>query len=252
MTEQFPEPESQDILEPGEYARRIEAYLCRKNDGHLIRVVGPAFARVCRWAEQGVPLKVAMRGIDRRFERYYAGGERRRPLRIEFCEADVLDAFDAWRRAVGMPSSAADAQGGGDERVEVSHEERRTSVPAHLQRLQLRISGLLTSARLPEPLRACLDRTVRELDTLAQSARAFRGETRNAALEALRRLDEQLMDTALASVDDAVRGDAEREAGAELRPFEGRLQDHAWRQAMARATRQALREKLGLPTLTIE
>ena len=44
-----------------EYCREIETYLCRKNDGHLIRVVGPSFELVSGWAAQGVPLKVALR-----------------------------------------------------------------------------------------------------------------------------------------------------------------------------------------------
>ena len=54
-----------------DYCRHIEAYLCRKNDGHLIRIVGPAFDVVSRWEAQGVPLNVACAGIDRYFERYY-------------------------------------------------------------------------------------------------------------------------------------------------------------------------------------
>ena len=87
---------------------RDRSYLCRKNEGHLIRIVGPAFEQVCGWAEQGVPLKVAFRGIDRYCERYYAKGPRRRPVRIEFCEADILELFDDWRRAVGV-AAAADA-----------------------------------------------------------------------------------------------------------------------------------------------
>ena len=53
-----------------------------------------------------MPLKVACRGIDRYFERYYAKGPRRRPVRVEFCDADVLDVFDEWRRAVGVPAAA--------------------------------------------------------------------------------------------------------------------------------------------------
>ena len=83
--------------------RQLGAYLCRKNDGHLIRIVGPAFEQVCGWAARGVPAKVAERGIDRYFERYYAKGPRRRPVQIQFCEADVFDVFDEWRRAVGVP-----------------------------------------------------------------------------------------------------------------------------------------------------
>src|SRR5438045_6032193 len=93
--------------ETAEYCREIETYLCRKNDGHLIRVVGPSFEIVSRWAEQGVPLKVAYAGIDRYFERYYRKGPRRRPVKIDFCDADVLDLFDEWRRALGIVSDAA-------------------------------------------------------------------------------------------------------------------------------------------------
>src|SRR5918993_5637438 len=87
---------------PEDYCRQIEAYLCRRNEGHLIRIVGPAFEQVCGWASRGIPIKVAYRGIDRYVERYYAKGPRRRPVRVEFCEADVLDVFDEWRRAVGV------------------------------------------------------------------------------------------------------------------------------------------------------
>ena len=89
-------------MSASDYCREIEAYLCRKNEGHLIRIVGPAFEQVCGWANLGVPLKVAFRGIDQYCERYYAKGPRRRPVRIEFCEADILDLFDAWRRAIGV------------------------------------------------------------------------------------------------------------------------------------------------------
>ena len=97
--------------EAEDYCRAVEAYLCRKNDGHLIRIVGPAFEQVCAWSRRGVPLAIAGRGIDRYFDRYYAKGTRRRPVRVEFCEADVLDVFDEWRRAIGIPSAAV--AGGG-------------------------------------------------------------------------------------------------------------------------------------------
>ena len=60
------------------------------------------FEQVSGWAAQGVPLAVAFRGIDRYCERYYAKGPRRRPVRVEFCEADILELFDDWRRAVGV------------------------------------------------------------------------------------------------------------------------------------------------------
>src|SRR5262249_49462944 len=92
-------PETRVGTEPVEYCREIETYLCRKNDGHLIRVVGPSFEVVSGWEARGVPLKIAFEGIDRYFERYYRSGPRRRPVKIDFCDADVLDVFDEWKRA---------------------------------------------------------------------------------------------------------------------------------------------------------
>ena len=93
-------------MSPAEFCRELEAYLCRKNDGHLIRIVGPVFSTVTGWAEQGIPVKVACRGIDRYFDRVQHK-PRRRPVPIQFCEADILDAFDEWRRALGLSAPAA-------------------------------------------------------------------------------------------------------------------------------------------------
>ena len=52
-------------MDPAEYCRQVETYLCRKNDGHLIRIVGPAFELVSKWETDGVPMKVAFEGIGR-------------------------------------------------------------------------------------------------------------------------------------------------------------------------------------------
>src|SRR5262245_63643198 len=93
---QIPNPKSQEpagsrISDSGSpleanYCRDLESYLCRKNDGHLIRSVGPAVEQVCGWAVRGMPLRRAMRGIDGDFGRYYDKGRRSRPVRIEFRE----------------------------------------------------------------------------------------------------------------------------------------------------------------------
>src|SRR5678815_4934069 len=122
-------------MNPEDYCREVEAYLCRKNEGHLIRIVCPAFEQVCGWATQGVPLKIAFRGIDQYCERYYAKGPRRRPVRIEFCEADILDLFDAWRRAVGV--TAATGSITADEPP-----ARKSPLAAHIERAVARLTTL--------------------------------------------------------------------------------------------------------------
>src|SRR5262245_3374769 len=181
-------------MEPEDYCRAIEAYLCRKNDGHLIRIVGPAFEQVMGWAARGVPLKIACHGIDRYFERYYAKGPRRRPIRIEFCEADVLDAFDEWRRAVGLPNETRVIPGDVNSEGSEEAQRRRESLPAHLDRVIVRLTSL--RAGDARALDVTLDGIVRELDVSRAEAKTLRGEARRALIDRLRALDEELLTAA--------------------------------------------------------
>lgn len=235
-------------MEPGDYARELEAYLCKKNDGHLIRIAGPAFEQVCRWAGRGVPLKVAFEGIDRYFERYYAKGPRRRPIRIEFCEADVLDVFDEWRRAVGIAaagvsdSEAADVEGTG---------RRRAGLQTHIDRVLARLISLRGGAGVPPAFDAALADAMSRLDAMRAGARGARGSERARILELLETIDRELVDAGRAAASDEVRVALAREAGAELAPFSGRMTPEAYRQAHDACVVRLLRERLRLPEIRL-
>lgn len=227
--------------EPAHYCREIETYLCQKNDGHLIRVVGPSFDMVSRWAVDGVPLKIALRGIDRYFERYYRKGPRRRPVRIDFCEADVLDVFDEWRRATGLP-----AVDGGVER-----EPRQTSLPAHLERVVLRLTDARVHGALgvdPEVFDNLIERVSREFDT-ARGAGGVRGEARRALVGRLAALDAELLNMTRAALDETTRRSFEKEADNELAGFHDRLPEDAYRRAQRAVVDRLARERSGLPTI---
>jgi len=227
--------------EPVEYCREIETYLCRKNDGHLIRITGPSFDLVTAWAAQGVPLKVAFRGIDRYFERYYAKGPRRRPVRIDFCEADVLDTFDEWRRATGLTAAGEDRSADGE--GPAGH--RGPSLPVHLERVLRRLTSARATGRLDAGCDDLLDRVARELD----AARGVRGAKRQALVERLAALDRELLDAARASLDDASRTALGREADEELAGFRSGMSPEAFARAREAAIDRLVRDLAGLPTI---
>jgi hypothetical protein len=251
-------------MEPSDYCREIEAYLCRKNDGHLIRIVGPSFERVSGWAGRGVPLKVAFRGIDRCFERYYVRGPRRRPVRIDFCEADVLDVFDEWRRAVGIASGGIgeriDATGPGAAPGDQSGEEdeaagrgrARTSLPAHLDRVIARLTQILAGGRPPAGLDAELDRLARELDRARAGAKSLRGEPRAALIARLAALDRDLIDAARHCSPPDLIAALRAEAEAEMVPFRARMPPDACLRVIDASLDHLLRERLGLPVVAYE
>lgn len=229
-----------------EFCRQVEAYLCRKNDGHLIRIVGPAFEQVCGWAEKGVPLNVAMRGIDRYFERYYAKGPRRRPIRIEFCEPDVLDVFDEWRRALGITAG----DGSVATQASPSQERRHESLPAHLERVVARLTAL--RAGQDRSLDATLDEIVYEVDLARAGAKGARGDARQTLIERLRALDRRLLEAAHAQCDAQTMDALTAEADADLAPFRGRMAPETYEQSRRAAIERLLRERRKLPIVAFE
>ena len=233
------------MSEPGEYARQVERYLCQKNRGHLVRVVGPAFEMVCGWATTGVPLKIALRGIDRCCERLEARGPRRRPVRIEFCEADVLDAFDDWRRAVGVAASAGEEQA-------TEPEHKKPALSAHIERAIARLAHARGTGKAQSPLHGRIEQLIRELETLAPSAARVRGEARATVVATLARLDMELVEAAVAQLEDGRRSKLREEAGGELAPFGSRMPADAKARALEAAFERLAREAAGLPDLRYE
>lgn len=236
-------------LTPEVYCRQIEAYLCRKNEGHLVRIVGPAFEQVCGWAERGVPLKVAQRGIDRYFDRYYARGPRRRPIRIEFCEADVMDVFDEWRRAVGVPAPAGRANPDTEETDE-DGPSRRSSLPAHLDRVIARLTSL--RAGEDRSLDPVFDSIVRELDAARATAKGLRGDARAAFVERLRALDTAMMTAARERCGAAMLEELGADAEAELAPFRERMPADAYERSRVACVERSIRERLRLPVIAFD
>ena len=233
------------MTEPGEYARQVERYLCQKNRGHLVRVVGPAFERVCGWATTGVPLKIALRGIDRCCERLEARGPLRRPVRIEFCEADVLDAFDDWRRAVGVAASAGEDQA-------IEPEPRKPALRAHIERAIARLAHARGTGKAQSPLHGRIEQLIRELEALALSAARVRGEARATVVATLARLDMELVEAAVVELEDGRRSKLREEAGEELAPFGSRMPAEAKARALEAAFERLAREAAGLPDLRYE
>ena len=260
----------------GEYCRAIEAYLCRENGGHLVRIVGPAFQVVAGWYAAGIPFAVVKQGVDRTLarDRAKATGGTRRPVRVEFCEADVQDAFAAWKRAVGvgMAGAGPGAPDAGDGPVPATGAATASSDPAaeagpaprpargpslasHVDRAMQRLTqALLDLARFgPEEaaaVRAAMETALGILDRLQGDARGARGEARAALLATLAAADDALAAALIATLPAPVASDLTRTARAELAPFAGRMAAPDLAVAERAALARLVRERYRAPELT--
>jgi len=206
--------------------------------------VGPSFDCVRGWAAQGVPLSIACLGIDRYFERYYAKGGRRRPVRVEFCDADVMDAFDGWRHALGVPEVAAGGPSG------TPAARRGPSLGAHLARTIARLSVLRSSTS--PGLAALADPVIAELDALQGTASGLRGEARNAVLTRLAAIDAALTTGARQLCDADTLAALERAADDELAIFRARMPPPVYAEARVRAVDRLVRQRFELPVIAFD
>jgi hypothetical protein len=230
---------------PDEYCREVESYLCRKNDGHLIRIVGPSFERVCSWAAQGIPFKIACEGIDRYFVRYYAKPGRRRPVQIDFCENDVLEAFDAWRRAVGVRLPGTD-----QEVADATAKQRKHSLPEHLDRVCERITNRRAGLNpLPPDYDRALEEVTNEVAIFRDLPSPIRGDTRDRVITRLVELDRMMLNVARVHVDPVALQDMTDEAVEQLRPFRERMPEQTYERALQAAVDNLLRDREKLPVV---
>lgn len=234
-----------------DYCRQVEAHLTRVNGGHLVRVVGPGFALVKQWADEGVPLSVVFKGIEQKAERHTQGASRR-PLRIEFCEADVRELFEAWRRATGI--SAADpagpdgpARGGADP----AGTSRRASPSKAIDRAIERLGRLAGRLELPDEFRGAVSHAIERLSAVREGLARTRGTARDPWLAQLGPIDQDLMARARRVVDAAVVRGLTEQAERELAPYRDRLAPEAWQRAVSVTVDRGVRAHLGLPTLEL-
>lgn len=245
------------------YCRAVEAHLCRRNDGHLIRLTGPAFMLVREWALRGIPLRIVEAGIDRRVERAARREPlRRRPMRLEFCEAEVLEAFEAWRRAVGVPEAGgalattdatAEATAAGDPDIpRTPTGGRRASLATHIERALARLTVQRGSASQAQVLDAAIGRTVTALDGLLAEARRARGEARDRVIAHLRELDAGLAADVRVAMPPELQQRVRAQVEHDLAPFRARMEAGAYAAAVEAAEDRVWREQLGLPRLAFD
>jgi hypothetical protein len=236
----------QPAVEPGVYCRQVEDYLTRANGGHLVRIVGPGFDIVRQWAAEGIPLSVVFRGIDGKVARHQAG-RAHRPVRIEFCEADVREVYDSWRRAVGL--GGRDAPPAADGGAVTAPERRRPSLAKYLDRAIERIGWATGRLDLPEALRDALGQWLEELVALREAAKQARGQARDELARRLAPLDRRVRAVAREAASADLMDDLRREAERDLEPFRSRLSGEMWERAVDATIDRLVRDRFGLPVL---
>ena len=245
------------------YFTEIEDAFIRRRAKHLL--LSPMdWALIESWKEMGVPLHVALRGVEKAFDSFESRPRRRSVKSLLYCQEEVEAQFAEWRESqLGAGAGAEGADGpAGDGAAAVAPGETageaaglpfpREVIVGHLasSRDELRRAGAARAAAADE-LTEALARAVVRLEELERdfvAAARPDAERLEAALSDL----EAMLDRAVrASVAPERSGARRAEAEAQLQPYRARMTQEVYAQTLDHLLAKHLREDAGVPRLSL-
>lgn len=230
------------------YFSEIEDTFIRRRGKHLL--LSPIdWALIESWKERGVPLHVALRGIEHAFDSHQAKKRKRSVKSLAYCQEEVEAQYAEW-----LESRVGSHEG--------SEHEGEAAQPASPFPREAVVGYLSQSL---EQLRELSEQRTKKQDEVSEalsSAVALISEIKNdyasAALPDSRKLEESLtgierkLNQALISATSAeelerLRGEIEQQ----LRPYRKHMDQPVYRQTFDNLLLKRLRENFGVPRLSL-
>ena len=242
------------------YFTEIEDAFVRRRGKHLL--LSPMdWALIESWKVMGVPLHVALRGIERAFDSYESRPRKRSVKSLMYCQEEVEAQYAEWLEsqagAHATPGAAGgDGAGGGSTASDdaPSLPFPRAVIAAHLSDCRAELARGLEKRggrAAGDALSEALERAAARLEELAADfERAARpsAELLESSLADLEALIDRALRASLPP--DAV--EAARAAAAEqLRPYRARMERATYEQTLDNLLAKALREGAGVPRLSL-
>ena len=235
------------------YYTEIEDTFVRRRGRHLL--LSPMdWALIESWKQMGVPLHVALRGIEKAFDSYEARPRKRSVKTLLYCQEEVEAQFEEWRESQLGAGEGQSENGGAGEGADGRMSNLpfpRETILAHLAECRALLARAVGGRKEGGELGEALARALGRLEELEQDfARAARpdAEQLESALTGL----EQMLDRALrASLPPAELELARGRAEQELKPYRRRMERAAYEQTLDNLLAKILREGRGLPRLSL-
>jgi hypothetical protein len=231
------------------YFTEVEDAFVRRRGKHLF--LSPIdWALMETWKEQGIPLHIVLRGVERAFDSYEKKPRKRSVKSLLYCQEEVEAQYAEWLESrVGANSaSVAESQPDADKTPFTS-----AAISEHLRNCRKSLNDLVQRRKLAGSDE--LTETLERADSLLQSletdlAMSATLDTRKLedSLTGLERMLNQVLLSSLPSTD---LEKAKAEIKAQLKSYKRQMEASAYQQTFDNLLLKRLREQLGIPRLSL-
>lgn len=228
------------------YYTEIEDAFVRRRGKHLF--LSPMdWALMETWKQQGIPLHIVLRGVERAFDSFESRPRKRSVKSLLYCQEEVEAQYAEWVEARVGAAPESENSGPEPDKTPFSFE----AITEHLRRSRNVLSSLAQARKQKDHLSEALTRAVSLLEDIEKDISAG-GKLETRRLEdSLTGLERLLNDSMLSVVTAATMGELENEVKAHLKPYRSQMEVAAYKQTFDNLLLKGLRERFGMPRLSL-
>jgi hypothetical protein len=228
------------------YFTEIEDAFVRRRGKHLF--LSPMdWALMETWKEQGIPLHIVLRGVEKSFDSFEARPRKRTVKTLLYCQEEIEAQYAEWVEARVGSASNSDNNETDSDKTPFSFE----AISEHLQRNRTSLVALARSRNKEDDLSEALTRAAALLlDIESDFTSSATLDTRKLE-DSLTGLERMLNDAMLAVVSVKTLDELNKEVKDKLKPYRAQMEAAAYKQTFDNLLLKRLREQFAVPRLSL-
>ena len=197
------------------------------------------------WKQQGIPLHIVLRGVEKSFDSYEARPRKRTVKSLLYCQEEVEAQYAEWVEAhVGSSNASAEPE---SDKTPFSF----AAISEHLQRSRNALSELAQSRKQEDDLSEALTRAIALLADIEKDfASGATLDTRKLE-DSLTGLERMLNDSMLSVAGSSTLDEFKNGVKDQLKPYRSQMDAAAYKQTFDNLLLKRLREEFAVPRLSL-
>jgi hypothetical protein len=228
------------------YFTEIEDAFVRRRGKHLF--LSPMdWALMETWNQQGIPLHIVLRGVEKSFDSFEARPRKRTVKTLLYCQEEVEAQYAEWVEARLGSASDSDNNEPDSDKTPFSFE----AISEHLQRNRNDLAALARSRNKEDDLSEALTRAAALLVDIESDFKSSATLDTRKLEDSLTGLERMLNDAMLAVVSVKALDELNKEVKDKLKPYRAQMEAAAYKQTFDNLLLKRLRELFAVPRLSL-
>ena len=197
------------------------------------------------WKQQGIPLHIVLRGVEKSFDSFEARPRKRTVKTLLYCQEEIEAQYAEWVEA--RVGSASENPQPDSEKTPFSF----AAISEHLQRSRKALAALAGSRKHEDDLSEALTRAAALLDDIEKDFVSGATLDTRKLEDSLTGLERLLNDSMLSVVVSSALDELKKSVKNQLKPYRAQMEAAVYKQTFENLLMKRLREQFAVPRLSL-